>query len=157
VALAVCLIAYGLKSQTHDPVLQSPSSGGPPTAPAAQILKPADIKKYIDYPKSQIVIVDLQERDQFAIGHIPSSLNIPSDEIEIRADDELDKTNQIILVGCACDGTNSDSLLRRSSLLKHGFKDMAILDGGVKAWKNAKLPIVTGSQSEVPAIGKSNQ
>ena len=157
VGLAVCLVLFGRTSSVRPPILQSPNTAGPPTAPAAQILRVADVKAYVDKPRKHTVIVDLQEREKFAKAHIPSSINIPSDEMEVRAYDELDKTDQIILVGCACDGTNSDSLLRRSALIKHGFQNMVILDGGIQAWKNAKLPTVAGSQNEASLIEKSDR
>jgi rhodanese-related sulfurtransferase len=150
--LATQLIRYG-RSSGRVSLLQRPPLTSPPererpaSASAAsvegQLLKPAEVKKILIGRRERVVIVDIQKRDRFRQAHIPSAVNIPSDELEVRAEDELSKSDFIIIVDCACDGTNNESLIRREALLNLGFKNVAVLDEGVDGWKRATFYLIT--------------
>jgi rhodanese-related sulfurtransferase len=111
-----------------------------------KILKADEVKKIIDRRQEQVVILDIQDRGKFKEEHLPSAINIPSDELEVRAEDELSKSDLIIIVDCACDGTNTVSLIRRSALVNLGFKDVAILDEGLNAWRRSSFGVITEKQ-----------
>ena len=133
------------------PALASSPDGGRTHNPELprdepQILKADQVKKILDRRQGHVVILDIQERGKFKEGHLLSAINIPSDELEVRAEDELSKSDLIILVDCACDGTNSVSLIRRSALVNLGLKNVAILDGGLNAWKRSSFGVVTEKQ-----------
>ena len=108
----------------------------------AQILEAAQLKDILKRRQGHVMVLDIQERGRFKKGHIPSAINIPSDELEARSEDELSKSDLIIIVDCACDGTNTVSLMTRSALVNLGFPNVAILDDGLNAWKRASFEIV---------------
>lgn len=121
------------------------ASGQPQTQPQksdVQILKAAHVKNLLDRHE-KVVILDIQERSKFKEAHINSAINIPSDELGVRAQDELSTTDKIIIVDCACDGTNSVSLLMRTALINQGFKDVAILDEGINGWKTMSYSLIS--------------
>lgn len=88
--------------------------------------------------KGKVTIVDVDEREAYAAGHIPSSRNIPLDELEVRGNQELDRTAQII-VYCRC-ATDGGSRLAAKVLYKSGFKNIVVLRGGLDAWRQREAP-----------------
>ena len=88
------------------------------------------------------MVLDLRSADAFARGHIVNAKNIPFDEFEGKKD-SLDKSTPVIAV---CDaGINSNkavALLRQS-----GFESAYGLKGGMGAWSQAGLPVVTAKKT----------
>lgn len=82
------------------------------------------------------LLVDVRSGSEFASGHIPSAVNIPMDEIEARVDD-LDRNLQIVLI---CQSGKRACMT--AELLKPCQRQIAVLDGGTKAWIQAGLPVV---------------
>ncbi len=90
------------------------------------------------------VIVDLREAEELAAtGKIPGSVHVPRGMLEFRADpsspyhqDPLDPSRRVIL-HCASGGR---SALAASMLQDMGYSNVAHLDGGFTAWKDAGRP-----------------
>ena len=108
----------------------------------AQILKADEVHKILSRREKGVTVLDIQERKKFKEGHLPSAINIPTDELEARAEDELSKSDLIIIVDCACDGTNTASLLINSYLLNLGFPKVAVMDEGLNGWKAHSFELV---------------
>ena len=108
----------------------------------AQILKADEVHKIVSRREKGVTVLDIQERKKFKEGHLPSAINIPTDELEARAEDELSKSDMIIIVDCACDGTNTASLLINSYLINLGFPKVAVMDEGLNGWKARSFEIV---------------
>ena len=77
-------------------------------------------------------------------GKIPGSFHAPRGMLEFYADPllpyykpEFNKNNQIIL-HCASGGR---SALATATLKQMGYENVAHMDGGFKAWKEAGLPV----------------
>ena len=87
-------------------------------------------------------VVDLRSADAFSRGHIVNARNIPFDELEARKD-TLKKNRPVVAV---CDaGINSTKAV---ALLKQsGFDSAYSLKGGMTAWGQAGLPVVTGKKT----------
>ena len=87
-------------------------------------------------------VIDLRSADAFSRGHIVNAKNIPFDEFDSKKD-SLDKSTPVIAV---CDsGNNSNkavALLRQS-----GFESAYGLKGGMGAWGQAGLPVVTAKKT----------
>jgi rhodanese-related sulfurtransferase len=91
------------------------------------------------------VIVDLREPSELeADGRIPGSVNIPRGMLEFAADPstpyhqpELDPSKRVIL-HCA---KGSRSALATRTLQEMGYENVAHLDGGFGAWKDAGKPV----------------
>jgi rhodanese-related sulfurtransferase len=91
------------------------------------------------------VLIDLREADELtADGCIPGSVHVPRGMLEFRADptsqyhqEPFERSRRIIL-HCASGGR---SALGAASLQDMGYRDVAHLDGGIKAWKDAGKPV----------------
>lgn len=108
----------------------------------AQILAAPELNDILKRGKQNVTILDIQEREKFRKEHIPGAINIPADELDSRAEDELSKSDLIVIVDCACDGTNTASLVKHSTLVSLGFPNVAVLDEGLNAWRRASFEIV---------------
>lgn len=49
----------------------------------------------------RISIVDVRDRQSYSADHVPNSINIPSDELQVRAINELSRTD-LIVTSCQC-------------------------------------------------------
>ena len=96
-----------------------------------------------------VLIVDVREpQEREATGVIPGSLSAPRGMLEFYADpslpyhkEEFDPERRIIL-HCASGGR---SALGAAALKEMGYRNVAHLDGGMKAWVEAGNPTETGS------------
>ena len=90
------------------------------------------------------VVIDLREPEELAnSGKIPGAINVPRGMLEFRADpsspyhqDPLDPSRRVIL-HCASGGR---SALAAATLQDMGYENVAHLDGGFTAWKDAGRP-----------------
>lgn len=89
------------------------------------------------------VLVDLRESEEVAAAKIPGSVHIPRGMLEFRADPTspysepaLDPSKRVIL-HCASGGR---SALGAVALQQLGYDNVAHLDGGIGAWKEAGKP-----------------
>lgn len=94
--------------------------------------------------KGNANLIDIREADELAqTGKIEASTHAPRGMLEFYADaslpyhkPEFDKNKRIIL-HCASGGR---SALAAKTLKEMGYTNVAHMDGGIKAWKEAGLP-----------------
>ncbi|HVL58554.1 MAG TPA: rhodanese-like domain-containing protein [Burkholderiaceae bacterium] len=86
---------------------------------------------------SGAVLLDVRDSAEFSNGHLPNAKNIPVPEIEKRAK-ELPAGKPVIVV---CD-TGSRAARAAAALRKLGRGDVFCLDGGIRGWQAAGLPVV---------------
>lgn len=88
--------------------------------------------------KQQGILVDVRTPKEFGNGHIAGAVNINlfDDDFNERIL-KLD-TAKTIYVYCASGGRSSEAA---ELLLKHGYKKVHNLKGGINAWKSNKLPL----------------
>ena len=79
----------------------------------------------------QLIIVDVRTKEEYDDGHIPKSLLIPYDEIEVKAASLLPDKNAAIIVYCR---TGRRSEIAAKSLLKLGYTNVADM-GAISDWK----------------------
>jgi len=89
------------------------------------------------------VLLDVREAEEWQHGHIPDSVPAPRGLVEFFADptsprhkEALDPAGRVIVV-CA---SGARAALAAATLLDMGYQDVAVLDGGLKAWMDAGLP-----------------
>lgn len=107
-------------------------------------LTPLQVKD--ELTRSGAVLIDIRESEELKQnGKISGSVHAPRGMIEFYADStlpyhkpEFDKEKRIILQ-CASGGR---SALAALTLKQMGYTNIAHLDGGLKAWKEAELPVV---------------
>ena len=82
------------------------------------------------------VLVDIRPSADFNAGHVPQARNVPLGDFEKKAA-ALPKNKPIIVI---CDVGRS-ALGAATRLRKLGFTEVVTLDGGLKAWLTAGLPV----------------
>ena len=88
--------------------------------------------------RERAVVVDVSEADEFAAGHIVGARNIPVAQLQQRLPEVVkNKTVPLILV-CASGARAQRCLAKAKSL---GYEKAVVLGGGLRAWKEANLPL----------------
>lgn len=174
-ALRVSRLARGLGASLIFVGLGLGQSGWAARLPGP-LLSPADLKPLVD--QRAVTIIDTRELFQtdgktpnFSAGHIPGALPAPYSEFRGPNDNPgapltLDKLGQIVnrlglstsrpvvLVGSGSDPTEFGGPARIYWTLKAaGFRDLAILNGGLGAWMAARLPLEQG-EAKLPSPGQ---
>jgi len=91
------------------------------------------------------IVVDLRSKEAYDSGHIVNAKNIPFDELEAnQARIESFKNKPVVAV---CDAGNTSNKAV-ASLRDAGFVSAYGLKGGMNAWKQAGMPIVTGKKTK---------
>jgi phage shock protein E len=89
--------------------------------------------------KGDVIILDVRRPEEFAEGHLKNALNVnwqSPEEFKAKAT-QLDKSKPVYVYCLA--GARSDKAAQW--LLKHGFKNVVGLEGGIQAWKDAGKPL----------------
>jgi rhodanese-related sulfurtransferase len=89
-----------------------------------------------------LVLLDVREKDAYEAGHVPGARHLPRGQLELRVNTELPDPTQRVLVVCEL---GLISTLAAQTLRTLGFPRAGALDGGMKAWREADLPIAKGS------------
>ncbi|OHE23518.1 MAG: hypothetical protein A2X92_01995 [Syntrophus sp. GWC2_56_31] len=111
---------------------------------------------------SKLVIIDIRKVEEYKEGNIPNSINIfygtwdvkkQGLDNELPEDDDLfdaigsagiTAASHVVVVGNTDSTTDQANLTRVAwTLLYRGVENVAILDGGLNAWKGAKKTIPT--------------
>ncbi len=92
-------------------------------------IKPAEAKKRMAEDKS-IVLVDVRGSGEYASGHIPGSVLIPLDIIDVAAATRLPDKNATIFVHCH---SGARSNMAAKILTKLGYTNIYNM-GGIMSW-----------------------
>ena len=94
--------------------------------------------------RGEVLLVDLREPAETAEGVIPGAVLAPRGMLEFYADqatpyhlDDFDSARRVV-VYCAA---GSRSALGAATLQQLGYRDVAHLDGGFKAWLEEQRPV----------------
>lgn len=98
---------------------------------------------------SDAMVIDLRGADSFGLGHIVNAKNIPMDELDARHDQISGFKNKPIVAVCQA-GVSSNKVVDK--LRKSGFESVYGLKGGMAAWSEAGLPVVTGKKTKSKKI-----
>ena len=90
-------------------------------------------------------VIDLRSAEAFNRGHIVNAKNIPLDELS--ANDEKIKKNASRPILAVCDA-GMTSTRAVDTLRKSGLDNVYGLKGGINAWTEASLPLVTGKKTK---------
>lgn len=100
----------------------------------------------------EAVLVDVRQTEEWQHAHIDGAVRAPRGALEFVADpssprhrEELDPSARMIMI-CASGGRAS---LAGHTLRQLGFEDVAVMDGGMKAWTKAGLPVVEHEFSDL--------
>lgn len=88
-------------------------------------------KFYNNTKQQQLNVIDVRERNEFAAGHIPQSMNLPLSTLALNTK-ALSKEEEYYII-CA---SGSRSSVATTLLNKFGY-NVTNVEGGVAAWKGA--------------------
>lgn len=77
----------------------------------------------------EIVIIDVRESEEFALGRIPSSTLIPLEELARRTDEV--PTDKPVIMVCRSGNRSAEAV---KILQKAGFTNIHNMTGGMRAW-----------------------
>jgi rhodanese-related sulfurtransferase len=105
-------------------------------------IEPQDAVKLIN---ADAVVLDLRSAEAFATGHIVNAKNIPSDELSANKDKIKKYKSRPVLAVCDTGMTSSRAV---DTLRKEGLESVYGLKGGIAAWTQANLPLVTAKKAK---------
>jgi rhodanese-related sulfurtransferase len=84
------------------------------------------------------VILDVREPKEATAGRLPNAIHIPLSQLKARAAELAKSVSRPVIVYCdrGQRGRGAAGVLGRT-----GFKDVYVLRGGFRAWRDAGLPI----------------
>ncbi len=91
------------------------------------------------------VVLDLRTAEAFSRGHIVNARNIPFDELPANKE-KIEKMKSKPIVAVCEAGTTSSRVVE--SLRKSGVENVYGLKGGIAAWTQANLPLVTAKKTK---------
>lgn len=88
--------------------------------------------------KEDAVLLDIRKQEEFKKGHIVGARQIKPSELEANDFSKLEKhKSQPIIVVCAM---GMSAKKTAAALLKAGFTEASVLQGGMNSWTSANLP-----------------
>jgi rhodanese-related sulfurtransferase len=120
-------VAFASGAMLLWPVVQGATAGGLSTAGAVQLIN-----------RERAVVVDVSETEEFAQGHVGGAKNVPVGQLEQRLP-EVVKNKSLPLILVCPNGARANRALAVAKKL--GYEKAQVLGGGLKAWKEANLPV----------------
>ena len=102
-------------------------------------LTPAGLTQLIN--RDNALMVDLSGQQEFEKGHIPGARHVPLSQFDPESKD-LAKARELPVALVCRSGQASARAAQR--LRKAGFGKVYWLEGGLAAWQQAQMPLVTG-------------
>ena len=103
---------------------------------------PGDAVKLIN---NDAVVIDLRSTEAYSRGHIVNARNVPFDELEGHLDKLGRFKNKPVVAVCDAGITSSKAA---NKLRDSGFESVYNLKGGMTAWSQAGLPVVSGKKTK---------
>jgi len=102
------------------------------------------------------ILLDVREPAEFALLHLPGSINVPRGVLEQSCEWDYDETvpalaagrDQEIIVICR---TGKRSALAADMMLRMGFSQVVSLKTGVRGWIDYEQPVIDGHGTEFDA------
>ncbi len=105
-------------------------------------VQPADAVKLIN---NDAVVLDMRSADSFSRGHIVGARNVPMDELDGHLDKLARFKSKPVVAVCDAGITSSKAV---NKLRNSGFESVYNLKGGMNAWGQAGLPVVSGKKTK---------
>ncbi len=99
-------------------------------------LTPARAVQLINREKA--VLIDVSETEEFALQHAGGAKNIPLADLETRLPAVVKNKAVPVILVCPTGGRANRALATAKKL---GYEQAQVMAGGLKAWKEANLPV----------------
>ncbi|MBK0394405.1 rhodanese-like domain-containing protein [Ramlibacter algicola] len=124
VLIAVALTSGGMLLW---PVLRGGMGGGLGAAGAVHLIN-----------REKAIVVDVSEPDEYAAGHVGGARSVPFGQLEQRLPEVVKNKGLPLILVCA---TGARATRAVAVAKKLGYDKAQALDGGLRAWKDANLPV----------------
>jgi rhodanese-related sulfurtransferase len=104
-----------------------------------------DVKQGAAMQSQGVLLVDVREPEEYAQGHAPGATLIPLGQLEQRLSELGSRKDRPIALICR---SGSRSGKAQVLLEKAGFTKAVNVEGGMNAWSQAGLPVVTGTAAK---------
>ena len=111
-------------------------------AAAISFISMSDLAARVASGDIGMIMLDVREKDLFVAGHVPGAVHLPRGQLELRVNKDLPDPTRRILVICEF---GYISTLAAATLRELGFTQAIALDGGMKGWREAGLPLAVGA------------
>jgi len=145
---AVLTVTAGCGSSTpadSSPAINSPGAtadgaAGASSAAGIRVVPVSEARRIQEDPPAGLVVLDVRTTEEFAEGHLDGAMMI-----DFYAPDFADQIATLdrdvpYLLYCRSGNRSSQA---RAIMEQLGFTDVADVDGGIAAWVDAGLPVVT--------------
>lgn len=105
-------------------------------------IDPTDAVRLIN---NDAAIIDLRNSEAYSRGHIVNARNIPFDEFDATQEKVAKLKSSPVVTVCDSGITSNKAV---TALRKSGFEHVYGLKGGMAAWDQAGLPVVTGKKTK---------
>jgi rhodanese-related sulfurtransferase len=122
--IAVALVSGGMLLW---PIVQGATGGGVTAGEAVQLIN-----------REKAVVVDVCEPAEYGQGHIGGSRNVPLGQFEQRLPEVVKNKALPVIIVCA---SGARAQRAASTAKKLGYEKAQALAGGLKAWRDANLPV----------------
>jgi rhodanese-related sulfurtransferase len=96
----------------------------------------ADVKRRQDAGE-KFYFVDVREESEFAAGHATGAIHLGKGIIERDVENAIPDHHAKVILYC---GGGYRSALAADNIQKMGYTNVESMDGGIRAWLDAKLP-----------------
>ncbi len=120
-------VAFASGAMLLWPVVQGGVGAGLNTMAAVQLIN-----------RQKALVIDVCEPAEFAAGHVAGARNVPLGELSSRLGDVARDKSQPLLMVCS-GGPRAGRAA--AAARKLGYAEVKVLAGGLRAWKEANLPV----------------
>ena len=105
---------------------------------------------------SKPLLLDVREPAEFAMLHIPGSINVPRGVLEQSCEWDYDETVPELVTGKGREivvicRSGKRSVLAADTMIRMGFANVISLKLGIRGWNDAEMPMEDGHGNEIDA------
>lgn len=101
-----------------------------------------DVKQVAALQSQGALVIDVREPYEYAESHAPGATLIPLGQLESRLSEIRTHQNRPVVLFCR---SGQRSARAQEILIRAGFTKTLNMQGGLIAWRQAGLPVVTGA------------
>ena len=150
-AAVIVLLGVVLGLSFNGRLLLTVFSGAPPQRSAevrqqAHYPVPVSLEEVRELAAAGGVLVDARAAELYAEGHLPGARSLPLGEVEEHLDAFREAASADTAVVTYCNGYDCpDSFDLGVELLRAGWRDVRVFEGGYPEWRDAGLPVERGA------------
>jgi rhodanese-related sulfurtransferase len=121
-------------------------SVNPVTGAESRYPVPVDLQTIRELAGEGVVLVDARPAELYAQGHLPDARSLPLGEVDARIGDFRRQYPPSTTLVTYCSGYGcTDSFDLAERLLREGYRDVRVFEGGFPEWRDTGLPVAKGA------------